>query len=163
MTLLTPDQAAVQLTQQFAAEGLGPEDIRVSRDPLSLGSTLDVTILRLGIRVEVVDRIVAEHLEPVFDRRGELMLGWNRHVDVRYSRHALAPLVADAFERIRGLRVGESRTVGSCIVTRAEGLHSWEVELEFNEDYIPRAFPTARAAARLVAQFAAAAGRKAIP
>jgi hypothetical protein len=164
MTLLTPAQAAAQLTAQFAANGLGPEDIRAKVDPMSLGSTIDVTILRLGIRLEVVDTIVRAHQEPQFDERNEMLLGWNRHVDVRYARAALAPLLAEALRRINGMEVGEARQVGGCIVSRSPGTsHSWEVELKLDPDFTPRAYAAPRGAAMFVAQYHAARGHKAIP
>jgi hypothetical protein len=160
----TPAQAAKLLESKYDAEGYGPADVKVSVDPYSLGSTVYVTIQRLGVRLEPIDRIAREHLELLLDERNEILLGWNRHVDVRYARAALAPLVAEALERIRDLPVGQTRELGGCIVTRAGGtIYSWEVEIKARPEFTPRAYERARGAALFIAQHAAAAGRKAIP
>ena len=160
----TPKQAAQLLTDSYAAEGYGLADVKVAIDPYSVGSTLYVTILRLGIRLEPIDRIAQAHLEPLLDANNEIVLGWRRHVDVRYARQALEPLVKEALARMKALRVNESCEVGGCIVTHAgETIYAWEVELKHHPEFTPRAYERARDAAIFVAQHEASVGRKAIP
>ena len=145
----------------MTSNGFTPEDVRVSVDPMSLGSTIDVTIMRLGVRLDAIDRLAKKHLEIEVDAAGELLLGWNRHVDVRYARAALAPLQAEAAARIGLLKRGQSAELGSYVVTRSDV--GWEVAVKHLPDELPRAFPSRERAARWVAQWVAASGKKSIP
>jgi hypothetical protein len=156
------EKLADMLRASLAAAGYGPKDVRVTHDALRLSTALDVTICRLGIRVADIDRIAKEHTETLSDERGEF-LGWNRHVDVRYSATALAPLRTEALQRIAGMPIGLVKEVGGCIVEHIDNAYPWVVSIKRLPDFTPRAYGTARRAATFVAQVVASNGGKRIP
>lgn len=84
---------ATEIKKLLKAAGIDPRLIRSRLDNYSMGSSLNVKLLSLGIDIEAVQQILSQAFERVrkCEMTGETLSGGNAFVFVDYHEDALIP------------------------------------------------------------------------